>query len=71
MRLSSFEVNAYDNDDVRLTDSIGVQIAGAIANAQMYADLKRAEELERRRHELEIRYTPPESFPNQTDLNPS
>ncbi len=36
--------NAYTQDDLRLAQRIGAQIAGAIANAQLFAERKRAEE---------------------------
>ena len=44
MSLQSFEVDAYSEDDVRVAELIGAQIAGAIANAQLYARQKDAEE---------------------------
>ncbi len=50
--------NAYTEKDLRLAERIGVQIAGAIANAQLYADLKKKEqelkESEQRYRELSI-----------------
>ncbi|MFH1974663.1 MAG: HD domain-containing phosphohydrolase [Pseudomonadota bacterium] len=36
--------NAYTEQDLRLAERIGAQIAGAIANAQLFSDLKQAEE---------------------------
>jgi len=36
--------NAYTEQDLRLAERIGAQIAGAIANAQLFADRKRMEE---------------------------
>lgn len=33
--------NAYREQDLRLAERIGAQIAGAIANAQLYSDLDR------------------------------
>jgi methyl-accepting chemotaxis protein len=46
---------AYTDGDVKLAESIGSQIAGAIANAQLYSERKRAEEkLERLAREQEI-----------------
>jgi diguanylate cyclase (GGDEF)-like protein/PAS domain S-box-containing protein len=35
--------NAYSEQDLRLAERIGAQIAGAIANAQLFIDLKRTE----------------------------
>ena len=35
--------NAYSEQDLRLAERIGAQIAGAIANAQLFTDLKRTE----------------------------
>jgi diguanylate cyclase (GGDEF)-like protein/PAS domain S-box-containing protein len=35
--------DAYKEHDLRLAEKIGVQIAGAIANAQLYADIKKTE----------------------------
>lgn len=39
--IQSFKANAYTENDVRVAERIGNQIAGAIANAQLYGDLKR------------------------------
>jgi diguanylate cyclase (GGDEF)-like protein len=36
--------NAYTEEDIRLAERIGAQIAGAIANAQLYAGLKKTEQ---------------------------
>ena len=36
--------NAYSERDLRLAERVGTQIAGAIANAQLFADHKGAEE---------------------------
>lgn len=48
--------NAYTEKDLRLAERIGAQIAGAIANAQLFSDLKQAEEaLQRAHNELEKR----------------
>ncbi len=44
LQLQSVKLKAYTERDVGLAESIGSQIAGAIANAQLYADRKRAEE---------------------------
>ena len=50
--------NAYTEQDLRLAERIGEQIAGAIANAQLYAGLKKTEqalkESEQRYRELSI-----------------
>ncbi|MDP2862408.1 MAG: GAF domain-containing protein, partial [Desulfobacterales bacterium] len=48
--------NAYTEKDLRLAERIGTQIAGAIANAQLFSDLMKAEEaLQRVHNELEQR----------------
>jgi PAS domain S-box-containing protein len=53
LHLRSFKPKAYSQADVNLAESIGAQIAGAIANAQLYAEHKRAEEeLGRKAREL-------------------
>jgi len=44
LHIRSVKPNAYTEADVELAESIGSQIAGAIANAQLYAEQKRAEE---------------------------
>jgi hypothetical protein len=41
--LRSFKPYAYTDKDVRLAERIGDQIAGAIANAQLFTERKRAE----------------------------
>jgi len=50
--------SAYTEQDLRLAERIGEQIAGAVANAQLYAGLKKAEqalkESEQRYRELSI-----------------
>ena len=50
--------NAYTEQDLRLAERIGMQIAGAIANARLYAGLKKTErelkESEQRYRELSI-----------------
>ena len=54
MNLASMAAEAYSDRDLRLATRIGEQIAGAIANAQLYAQQVRAEEeLERSNVELE------------------
>ena len=40
----SIRAKAYSDQDLRLAESIGSQIAGAIANAQLFAERKHAEE---------------------------
>ncbi|MDI7262152.1 MAG: GAF domain-containing protein, partial [Thermodesulfobacteriota bacterium] len=49
--LRSTKPGAYTDQDLRLAESIGVQIAGAIANAQLFTERKRAEEALRRSEE--------------------
>jgi PAS domain S-box-containing protein len=44
LAISSLQRNAYTEDALRLAEKVGTQIAGAVANAQLYAGLKRAEE---------------------------
>jgi PAS domain S-box-containing protein len=44
LNLRSFKVNAYTDRDLRIAESIGIQIAGAIANALLFNERKRAEE---------------------------
>ena len=44
LHLHSTKPNAYSERDVRLAERIGNQIAGAIANAQLFTERKRAEE---------------------------
>ena len=39
----SAKPNAYSNQDLKLAENIASQIAGAIANAQLFADLKQTE----------------------------
>ncbi|MCI0847785.1 MAG: GAF domain-containing protein, partial [Chloroflexi bacterium] len=36
MRIQSFEANAYNENDARIAELVGAQIAGAIANASLY-----------------------------------
>ncbi len=56
--LRSFKPYAYMDRDVRLAERVGNQIAGAIANAQLFTGLKKAEqelkESEQRYRELSI-----------------
>jgi len=44
LSLRSTKPNAYTDKDTKVTESIGVQIAGAIANAQLFAEHIRSEE---------------------------
>jgi PAS domain S-box-containing protein len=44
LHLRSFRPKAYTEAEVNLADSIGNQIAGAIASSELYAERKRAEE---------------------------
>jgi len=41
LNLQSFKPDAYTENGVRLSERVGSQIAGAIANAQLYEELKR------------------------------
>ena len=41
--LRSFKPHAYTDKDVRLVERVGNQIAGAIANAQLFTELKKTE----------------------------
>jgi PAS domain S-box-containing protein len=43
LHFRSMKPNAYSEQDLRLAEKIGMQIAGAVANAQLYADVKMAE----------------------------
>ena len=58
LNFRSRKPNAYTEQDLRLAERIGRQIAGAIANAQLYADLKETQqelkESEQRYRELSI-----------------
>ncbi|MFQ5841605.1 MAG: PAS domain S-box protein [Thermodesulfobacteriota bacterium] len=54
MHLQSAKPEAYTAAEVNLAEDIGSQIAGAIANAQLYAERKRAEEeIKNKNRELE------------------
>jgi len=44
LRLRSLKENAYSEGDLRLAQNIGAQIAGAIANAQLFSERLRAEQ---------------------------
>jgi diguanylate cyclase (GGDEF)-like protein/PAS domain S-box-containing protein len=58
LHFRSKKQDAYTEQDLRLAEKIGMQISGAIANAQLYAGLKKAEqslkESEQRYRELSI-----------------
>jgi len=58
LHFRSRKPNAYTEQDLRLAERIGEQIAGAIANAQLYAGLKKTEqelkESEQRYRELSM-----------------
>jgi len=51
LSLRSLVPKAYTDQDVRLAESIGDQIAGAIANAQLFSERKQAEEALRQSEE--------------------
>ncbi len=51
LHFRSKQVKAYTEEDLHLAERIGAQIAGAIANAQLYKDLKKAEEAQRKNRE--------------------
>ena len=51
--LGSARLNAYTNRDLKLAESIGSQIAGAIANAQLFTERQRLEERLRRAEKME------------------
>ena len=51
--LGSARLNAYTNRDLKLAESIGSQIAGAIANAQLFSERQRLEERLRRAEKME------------------
>ena len=48
LHFRSKKPDVYKERDLHLAERIGAQIAGAIANAQLFADLKKAEEAQRR-----------------------
>jgi len=58
LHFRSKTLNAYTDRDLRLAERIGIQIAGAIANAQLFSDLKKTEqelkESEQRYRDLSI-----------------
>ncbi len=51
LMLSSLKQNAYTQNDLRLAEHVANQIAGTIANAELYAERKQAEEAARRSEE--------------------
>jgi PAS domain S-box-containing protein len=51
LHIQSLKPNAYTESDVRLAEKVGRQIAGAIANAQLFIERKRAEEALRQSEE--------------------
>ena len=51
LSLRTTKTQAYTDQDVRLTESIASQIAGVVANAQLYIELRQAEEAARRSEE--------------------
>ncbi len=51
LHFAAIKPNAYTNIDLQLAESIGDQIAGAIANAQLFAERKWAEEARRKTEE--------------------
>jgi len=44
LNLRSFKLNAYTDRDLKIVESIGIQISGAIANALLFNERKRTEE---------------------------
>jgi PAS domain S-box-containing protein len=52
LSVRSSRPNAYSETELRLMERIGHQVAGAIANAQLFADRKRAEEALRKSQQL-------------------
>ncbi len=52
LMLSSLKRNAYTQKDLRLAEQVGNQIAGAIANAELFAERKRVERELLRTHEV-------------------
>ena len=51
MSLRSIKPEAYTDQDVRVAESISSQIAGVVANAQLYIERKQAEEIARKSEE--------------------
>jgi signal transduction histidine kinase len=52
LNLQSIKPNAYTEKELRIAERVGNQIAGGIANAQLFAELKRAEEALRGAQEI-------------------
>ena len=53
IKVQSLRANAYTESEVKLAERVGNQIAGAIANAQLYSERKQAEEaLKKNQEEL-------------------
>jgi PAS domain S-box-containing protein len=52
LTISSLKENAYTEEDLRIAEKIGTQIAGAIASAQLFTERKRAEGKLRRSQEI-------------------
>ena len=51
LSIQSLKPNAYTESEVKLAERVGNQIAGAIANAQLYSEHKQAEEALKKNHE--------------------
>ena len=51
LSIQSLKPDAYTESEVRLAERVGNQIAGAIANAQLYSEHKQAEEALKKNHE--------------------
>jgi signal transduction histidine kinase len=68
--LRSFKPYAYTDNDVRLAERVSHQIAGAIANAQLFIELKRAEEA-LKKSERELRASNEELRATEEELRAS
>jgi signal transduction histidine kinase len=63
LHLQSIKPNAYTERELRIAERVGYQIAGAVANAQLFAERKRAEEeRERLLADLEVKNREMEAF---------
>jgi signal transduction histidine kinase len=51
LRIRSTRPNAYSEKDLRLAEKVGIQIAGAVANAQLFATCKQTENALRKSEE--------------------
>jgi PAS domain S-box-containing protein len=51
LHLRCIKLNAYTERDLKIAENIGIQIAGAIANAQLFQERRRAEEALRQSEE--------------------